>query len=86
MRGTKKKANKTYKQNKDTVGRVKELKGYNSLRQAAQKLGMSKEGVRWYIKNTNKLTPIYRVDDFYLIPDETIENFKNTRVKKDNPK
>ncbi len=59
-----------------------ELTEYVSIRQASIKLKITKQGVRRLIEK-DELTPVFRVDHFYLIPVKTIDQFIKNR-KSDN--
>jgi len=56
-------------------------KDFFSLKQTAEKLNLSKEGVRFLI-NKNELTPVYKVDSYFIIPKKTIDTFKKNRKKR----
>jgi len=55
-----------------------ELTEYMSIRQASKKLKITKQGVRRLIEK-DELKPVYRVDHFYLIPLQTVEQFIKNR-------
>ncbi len=55
-----------------------ELKEYLSIQQTALMLNITKQAVRKLI-NTRELTPVYRVDKFFLIPHKTIDSFIKKR-------
>ncbi len=55
-----------------------ELKSYLSMRQAAEELGFSKEGIRKLILS-EELAPVSQVDGFHLIHIEAIKEFKKKR-------
>jgi hypothetical protein len=57
----------------------KELSGYLSMRQTAQALNITKTGVL-YLMETGELAPVYFIDGFYLIPEETLLRFQNQRT------
>ena len=57
---------------------IKELGTFLSVRQTADELGYSKEGIRKLIKS-GELSPVSKVDDFYLIHREAIDTFKKSR-------
>ncbi len=59
-----------------------ELTEFISIRQASKKLKITKQGVRKLIEK-DELKPVYRVDHFYLIPLQTVEQFIKNR-KSDN--
>lgn len=57
---------------------IKDLETFLSVRQTADELGFSKEGIRKLIKS-GELSPVSKVDDFYLIHSEAIDTFKKNR-------
>lgn len=57
---------------------VKKLQGYTSIRETALKLGLSKERVRTLIV-AGEIAPVYRVDNFYLIPEKSLQKFIKSR-------
>lgn len=57
---------------------VKNLQGYISIREAALKLGLSKERVRRLIV-LEEIAPVFRVDNFYVIPEKSLLKFIKSR-------
>ena len=57
---------------------VKNLQGYISIREAALNLGLSKERVRRLII-LEEITPVFRVDNFYVIPEKSLQKFIKSR-------
>ncbi len=64
--------------------KITELTSFLSVRQTAQELGFSKEGIRKLI-HSGEISPVSKVDDFILIPSKTIQMFKESRRKQNNP-
>lgn len=54
------------------------LQGYYGTRGAARKLGVSQTWVKELIR-VGQLAPVFHVDDYYLIPEKTLERYMAQR-------
>jgi len=61
--------------------KVERLTGYNSVRETAQKLSISRQHVHKLINNGE--LQAFEIDNFYIITDKEIERFISTRSKSD---
>lgn len=69
--------------NRELAG--KRLDGYYSLREAAEKLGVTKAWIQMLIKR-GEIRPVYHVDGFYLLTDESIRSYTPPRKQYDTKK